>query len=94
MYCGTLTAAYNLLYEKFTCIGEILFARAKDNTEGSNFAPVETKCEIFQIYLGESYSPIPSVMKVLSLLTNAMMMEVKHRCVRQVGLLSTAGVDS
>ena len=34
VYCGTLTAAYNLLYEKFTYIGEILLFFVEDNTEG------------------------------------------------------------
>ncbi len=45
MYCGTLTAAYNLLYENFTYIGEVLLVK-EDNTEGNHKMPVETKCEI------------------------------------------------
>ena len=34
VYCGTLTAAYNLLYVKFTYIGEVLLFFVEDNTEG------------------------------------------------------------
>jgi hypothetical protein len=34
VYCGTLTAAYNILYEKFTYIGEVLLFITEDNTEG------------------------------------------------------------
>ena len=57
--------------------------------------PVETKCEIARAKArGESYSPIPQVIVVLLSLFKRDDREVKYRCVRQVGLLSTAGVDS
>ncbi len=57
------------LYENFTYIGEVLrIKNAQDNTEGSRKTPVETKCEIAKIYFGESYSPIPLVIEVRSLL--------------------------
>ena len=58
------------LYENFTYIGEVLLVK-EDNTEGSRKMPVETKCEIAKQNLfcfGESYSPIPQVIVVRSLL--------------------------
>ena len=79
--------------DKLTNIGKILTSnrRTIPREAMENIVPVETKRQHPYVKVRRCYSPIPLVREVHT--GWGPKYDVKHECVRQVGLLSTAGVE-